>query len=216
MVVSRATIGWESLLNTNAPAECSLKAALFTTYDPADERFLAENLLPVFLKLSRDSECEGVERQYFLLELDRRLKQLHDRIIVVSSASREEPGDSVERNNGAYGWIWRSIRALTVGSKGRAVQHAKLWILHWGADEDGCEYLEVVVSSANLTRSAFKNQIQAVWRACIELRRTSSKSRLDSWGVLPEFIRELGSSAGDGPRVDLFGSFYRVRTAQKG
>ena len=29
--------GWESLLQTDAPRSCSLKAALFTTYDRGDE-----------------------------------------------------------------------------------------------------------------------------------------------------------------------------------
>lgn len=39
---------WESLLRTDAPAGSVLKAALFTTYDRADERLLAEHLLPCF------------------------------------------------------------------------------------------------------------------------------------------------------------------------
>ena len=113
--------------------------------------------------------ARAAERQYFLLELDQRLKQLHDHLVVVSSTAREEPADAEEGESGTYGWIWRSIRHLTVGRRGRAVQHAKLWLLHWVADEDGVEYLEIVVSSANLTRAAFKGQLQAAWRACIEL-----------------------------------------------
>ena len=196
---------WESLLHTDAPQKCSLKAALFTTYDRADERLLAEHLLPLLLKLSREPDGEGAERQYFLLELDSRLKQLHDHLVVVSSTAREEPGDAEEGESGTYGWIWRSIRPLTVGSHGKAVQHAKLWLLHWGAaDEDGVEYLELVVSSANLTRAAFKGQMQAAWRACIELRPQRSKARLDGWGVLPDFLRELAASAGDDERLTPF------------
>ena len=181
--MSSAEFGWESLLHTDAPPACSLKAALFTTYDRADERLLAEHLLPLLLKLSREPDGEGVERQYFLLELDRRLKQLHDHLIVVSSTVREEPGDAEEGESGTYGWIWRSIRHLTVGSHGKAVQHAKLWLLHWGAaDADGVEYLEIVVSSANLTRAAFKGQLQAAWRACIELHPQRSKATARSLG----------------------------------
>jgi len=203
--MSSAEFGWQSLLLTDAPPACWLKAALFTTYDRADERLLAEHLLPLLLKLSREPDGEGVERQYFLLELDRRLKQLHDHLIVVSSTVREEPGDAEEGESGTYGWIWRSMRHLTVGSRGKAVQHAKLWLLHWGAaDADGVEYLEIVVSSANLTRAAFKSQLQAAWRACIALDPKPSKARLARWGVLPEFLRELAASAGEDERLTPF------------
>src|SRR5947209_7580732 len=113
-------LGWESLLYTDAPPPCALWGALFTAYDRADERLLAEHLLPLLLKVGREPDGEGAERQYFLLELDRRLKQLHDRLVVVSSTAREEPGEADE-DGGAYEWIWRSIRHLTVGRHGRAV-----------------------------------------------------------------------------------------------
>jgi hypothetical protein len=203
--MSSAEFGWQSLLHTDAPSACSLQAALFTTYDRADDRLLAEHLLPLLLKLSREPDGEGAERQYFLLELDRRLKQLHDRLVVVSSTAREEPGDAEDGESGTYGWIWRSIRHLTVGSRGKAVQHAKLWLLHWGAtDADGVEYLEIVVSSANLTRAAFKGQLQAAWRACIELGPKRSEARLDRWGVLPEFLRELAVQSGEDDRLEPF------------
>ena len=196
--MGNVTFSWESLLSTDAPKGCSLKAALFTTYDRAEERFLAEHLLPFLLRLCREPGGEGAERQYFLLELDRRLKQLHDRLVVVSSTTREEPGESIEAESGTYGWIWRSIRQLTVGSRDKAVQHAKLWLLHWGAaDDNGVEYLELVVSSANLTTAAFRGQLQGVWRACMELHPQRSEVRLGRWGILPEFLRELGNSAGD-------------------
>jgi len=203
--MSSAEFGWESLLHTDAPSGCSLKAALFTTYDRADGRLLVEHILPLLLKLSREPDGEGAERQYFLLELDRRLKQLHDHLVVVSSTAREEPGGAEEAESGTYGWIWRSIRHLTVGSRGKAVQHAKLWLLHWGAaDKDGVEYLEIVVSSANLTRAAFKGQLQAAWRACIQLRPQRSEARLARWGMLPEFLRELAVSAGEDWRLAPF------------
>ena len=203
--MSSAEFGWESLLHTNAPSTCSLKAALFTTYDRADERFLVEHLLALLLKLNREPEGEGKERQYFLLELDRRLKQLHDRLVVVSSTAREEPTEGGKDESGAYGWIWRSIRNLTVGSRRKAVQHAKLWLLHWGAaNDEGDEYVEIVVSSANLTRAAFTGQIQSAWRTCLKLNPRGSKDRLASWGVLPDFLRELFASAGDDERLTPF------------
>jgi hypothetical protein len=201
--MSSAEFGWESLLHTDAPSAYSLKAALFTTYDRADERLLAEHLLPLLLKVGHEPESEGAERQYFLIELDERLKKLHDRLVVVSSTAREEPGDAEEGQTGTYGWMWRSIRHLTVGSQGKAVQHAKLWLLHWGAADD-VEHLEIVVSSANLTRAAFKGQLQAAWRVCIKLHPQRSKERLHRWGVLPEFLRKLAASSGEDGRLDSF------------
>ncbi len=194
--MSSLEFGWESLLDTDAPQGCSLKAALFTTYDGADERLLVEHLLPLLLKLGHESESEGKERQYFLLELDRRLKELHDRLVVVSSTVREEDAEPHEGDSSTYGWIWRSIRHLTVGSQRKAVQHAKLWLLHWGAaDAGGSEFLEVVVSSANLTMSAFKGQVQAAWRACVELEPRKADARLRTWGILPDFLGALADSA---------------------
>jgi hypothetical protein len=203
--MNNADFGWESLLHTDAPPACWLQAALFTTYDRADERLLAEHLLPLLLGVSREPDGEGAERQYFLLELDRRLKQLHDRLVVVSSTAREEPGDAKEGDSATYDWIWRSVRHLFVGKLGKAVQHAKVWLLHWGApDGDGIERLEIVVSSTNLTRAAFRQQLQAAWRACLELHAQPSEARLRRWGVLPEFLRELAAQAGDGHRLDTF------------
>ena len=35
--MNSAEFGWQSLLHTDAPSACSLKDALFTTYDRADE-----------------------------------------------------------------------------------------------------------------------------------------------------------------------------------
>jgi hypothetical protein len=120
-------------------------------------------------------------------------------------AVRDEPGEPAQGADGTYGWIWRSIRPLTVGRRRHAVQHAKLWLFHWGAkDEAGVEYLEIVVSSTNLTRAAFKDQIQAAWRACIELHPLHSESRLHGWGILPAFLRELAASAGDDSRLAPF------------
>ena len=198
-------LGWESLLHSDAPQGCVLQAALFTTYDRADERLLVENILPSLLKLNHEPDGEGTERSYFLLELDDRLKKLHDRIVVISSTLREESGNE-EKTGGdnVYSWIWRSIRQLTVGRHGKAVQHAKLWLLHWTQPEEG-EFLEIIVSSANLTSSAFKQQIQAAWRVCLRLQPQRSTIRLNDWGILPDFIRELSlASVGDPDRLDAF------------
>lgn len=193
-----AGIGWESLLLSDAPSSSSLKSALLTTYDRAEERLLAEHLLPLLLRLEHQPDSDRREQQYFLLELDRRLKQLHDKITIISSTQRDEPADIEDTEGMNYRWLWRSIRHMTVGSDQKAVQHAKLWLFHWGAGEDdNVEYLEIVVSSANLTRSAFRGQLQAAWRACVPLHPKPSNARLARWGVLPHFIRALATSSGD-------------------
>ena len=62
--MSNSKFGWESLLHTDAPSACPLKAALFTTYDRADERLLAEHVLPMLLKLSGEPGGEGTERYW--------------------------------------------------------------------------------------------------------------------------------------------------------
>ena len=178
-------IGWESLLTADAPPNARLEAALFTTYERPDERFLVEHFLPALLRTEKDPEGDGIERQYFLLELHKELEQLHDRVVVVSSSAREEPMAEEDHATPAYGWIWRHLRGLVVGHGGKAVQHAKLWILHWRSRE-GHEYIELVVSSANLTRAAFQGQLQAAWRTCIKLQPRPSNDRLTGWESLPE------------------------------
>ena len=97
------------------------------------------------------------------------------------------------------------------------MQHSKLWLLHWGApDEGGAECLEIVVSSTNLTGAAFKGQLQAAWRGCFELSRQRSTPRLGRWGVLPDFLRELARSAGDDARLSPFVELLaRARNAPK-
>lgn len=203
--MSDSGLGWESLLDFDGLDYGELKAALFTTYDQADDRLLAEHLLPVLLKIDRDPHAEGGDKQYYLLELDKKLQNLHGRLTIVSSTVKDEPGEAEEFDDLSYRWLWRSIRCLAVGCNGRAVQHAKLWMLHWGSrNEDENEYLELVISSANLTRQAFKGQIQAAWRVCIALQPKSLQSRLSQWGLLPEFLREMAKSSGDEVSLDRY------------
>ena len=121
---------------------------------------MVEHFLPYFLKLDRGAETEGKERTSFLVELHARLREgLHGQVVVASSTAHEHPWNGEENESTEYGWIWRWIRHLTVGRLGRAVQHAKLWLLHWGADADGVEHLEIVVSSANLTRAGLQRPV---------------------------------------------------------
>jgi hypothetical protein len=196
--------GWATLVKSVAPDGCTLAAGLLTTYDRAEARLLAETLLPEWLKLSHLPGDDATEQTSFALELDDRLKQLHNRIVVVSSNLREQASEeTIAADEGLYPWIWRSIRQLTVGKTGQAVQHAKLWLLHWVHPEGG-QYLEIVVSSANLTRAAFRQQIQAAWRVCLPLAPKSTKVRLSAWGVLPDFMRALAVSCGDDTHLERF------------
>lgn len=196
--------GWVTLIKSVAPDGCALAAGLLTTYDRPEARLLAETLLHDWFKLSHLPGDDATEQTNFALELDDRLKQLHNRIVVVSSNLREQASEeAVAADEGLYPWIWRSIRQLTVGKTGQAVQHAKLWLLHWVHPEGG-QYLEIVVSSANLTRAAFRQQIQAAWRVCLPLAPKSSKARLSAWGVLPDFMRALAVSCGDETYLERF------------
>ena len=201
-MTTNGSLGWASMLDSKAPEGAALLGALFTTYDRADERLLVEDVLPSLLGL-KHGPFDLTDRSFFLLELDERLKKLHDRIVVISSTSRDEPGDDDSAlSSGMYSWIWRSIRQLSVGKNGDAVQHAKLWMLHW--IKDGSEYLEIVVSSCNLTRSAFRHQIQSAWRICLPLLQKPTNTRLKGWGILPEFMRELGTSSGGEIQIERF------------
>lgn len=201
--MSDRAFGWESILHSETPPSATLKGALLTTYDRADERLLAEHLLPFWLKLTREPESEGAERQVFLMELDQHLKRLHGKIVVISSMVRERGDDGTTPGSGDYPWIWRSIRQLSVGRTGDAVQHAKLWLLHW-EEENGDGSIEIVISSANLTMDALKNQIQGVWRAMVPFVKSRTKTRERSWGILPAFLRELAAASGAGELLEQF------------
>lgn len=200
--MSNSTFGWQSLLDSERPESCSLIQALFTTYDQPDSVFLAEQLLPKLFNLDRLPYGEGFERQYFLIGLDAKLKELHNKIVVVSSFVRDEPSKEMAAENRVYGWIWNSIRHLMVGQDRAAVQHAKLWMLHWKNKNTKEQWLEIVISSTNLTGPAFKSQLQAAWTCCVPLENQTSQKRLKSWGVLPSFLDELFKSAGGHPIKD--------------
>src|SRR5262245_31493325 len=128
--------GWRSLLDSlldwEAPPGTRLRAALFTTYDRPDERLLVESLLPQLLGLSREVHGETAERERFFVELVRRLKALRPLPLGVI-ASMPKPADGEERS---YPWLWRCIDRFHVGRDAAAIQHAKLWLLHWSNQEN--------------------------------------------------------------------------------
>jgi len=151
--------------------------------------------------VSRSPTSEGRERQHFLMEMDKALKDRDQDIVIVSSSGRDEPAVAEGEDDTAvtsdYPWVARRLRQYVVGKTGPAVQHAKLWLLHWGSSgPDEPEHLEIVISSANLTRSAFRQQLQGAWRVCLPLTKSPSAARLGAWQVLPAFLDALAQSAG--------------------
>jgi len=117
-------------------------------------------------------------------------------VIVISSTTREEPADTDDAGSGEYGWIWRSIRYLTVGLPWQGRAACETWMLHWGA-------AGVRVSRAGgflckfdaccLQGSVAGRQWEGMHQAPTRNVRTP---RLARWGVLPEFLRELAMSDG--------------------
>ncbi len=98
-----------------------------------------------------------------------------------------------------------TIHHLTDHACNKAIQHAKLWLINReGINNDEPETLEIHVSSANLTRSAFEKQIQSAWRTVITLSKESTESNRKSWGILPVFLEELGKSCGNCELIDYF------------
>jgi Tyrosyl-DNA phosphodiesterase len=171
----------------------SLKAAIFTTFEAPDTAFLVEDFLPEILGLDR--RLSDVSNEYFWAELDDKLKRSN--ITIISSFGKEISND--------YKWLWKYIQNYSTGCNNKAIQHAKLWLIHReGINNDKPETLEIHISSANLTKSAFEKQIQSTWRTVISLSKESAESNRKSWGVLPLFLEELGKSCGNCELIDYF------------
>ena len=165
-----------------------LQEVWMTSFEQPDAGLLVEHIFPSLLGTSYSLSQEFRERNLFFGELGSALMSLHDRITVISSPPRAAREDS------QYPWLWRYVSHFTVGAEGHAVQHAKLWAFHWKVGDK--EHLELYVSSTNLTLSAFKSQLQAGWRATVELEERASSSTRKSWGELVPFLQALGASAG--------------------
>jgi hypothetical protein len=175
-----------------APQGWALQWALVTSYDRPDERLLVEYMLPGLLGITRAAGGEGRERDLFLVEMAEKLERLRGRLAVVSGSAGEE--DPAAR---PYPWLWRLIRHCRVGARGQCSQHAKIWLLHWRDSNRNEEHLQLVVSSANLTLSSFREQLQAAWHCTVRLERRTKASALRSWGVLPLFLKELATHCGE-------------------
>ena len=181
------TPSWDDVLPSPVPGG-RLHEVWMTSFEQPDAGLLVEHLLPSLLGANHSLSQEIQERNLFFGELGSALEVLHDRITVISSRPRGVREDS------QYPWLWRYVSHFTVGAKGHAVQHAKLWAFHWKVGDE--EVLELYVSSTNLTAPAFKSQVQAGRRATLSLGGTSSPSTRRTWGELIPFLDALGASAG--------------------
>ncbi len=182
---------WKHPLPT-PPAGGRLQEAWMTSFEQPDAGLLVEHLLPSLLDTSHSLSQDAQERALFFGELSMALEALRGKITVISSPSRGARGGA------QYPWLWRYVEHFTVGATAHAVQHAKLWVFHWQVGDE--EFLELQVSSTNLTTSAFKGQIQAGWRAVFPLGTKSTVSTQASWGPLVPFLQALGKSAGETAR----------------
>ncbi len=99
--------------------------------------------------MDRSLSQESGERTLFFSDLDSELKWLRGRITIISSPTNGV-GSAAQ-----YPWLWRYVSNFTVGSKSRATQHAKFWAFHWVIGDE--EQLDLYISSANLTRAAFRD-----------------------------------------------------------
>jgi hypothetical protein len=162
-------------------------SALFTTYDPPDATLLVEDLLPLCFKMNRESSSDDVENRFFLADLESELQRRRGNLAIFASAAFL----GAESQH----WIWSHVTRHFVGARGPVVQHAKLVMLQ-RVDETGIEYLEIGVSSMNLTRSALRDQVQAGFRLRVVLSPKPSERNLRRWGMLVPFLQELGSHSG--------------------
>ena len=160
-----------------------------TSFDEPDAGLLVEHLLPSLLGATYSLSQELQERTLFFGELGTALDVLHGRLTVISSPPRSA------RKDAQYPWIWRYVSRFIVGAESRAIQHAKLWAFHWKINDK--DYLELHVSSTNLTTSAFKAQMQAGWHVCLPLGERATQGARGTWGDLVPFLDALGISAGD-------------------
>lgn len=173
---------WHNLTEPLCRRPGRLHRALLTTYGCPDFRFIARRLLPRWLGIDTDPEDQPI---YDVA--------LCDRLGCGEGHSGETPIEII------YG-RGRLGDARTSPSRYQAcfglyetseVQHAKLWMFHRIHDTPPQHTLELCISSCNLTEALFQTQIQAAWRCVVEWDRPASHSQLDTWGVLPTFIKEL-------------------------
>ncbi len=149
---------------------------------------MVEHLLPSLLGANYSLSQQIQERNLFFGELATALEVLHGKLTIISSPPRGP------REDAQYPWLWRYVSHFSVGFDVRVVQHAKLWAFHWKTDVG--EFLELHVSSMNLTTSAFRDQVQAGWHVTLPLGAPAAQNTRKTWGEFVLFLDALGASAG--------------------
>lgn len=189
---------WANVTDGNADIDLDsqVHAALLTTYEPPDGDFLVEEIFPSWFQLDGKKSSDDDTSFAPQVRVMEALKARHGRIAIFSSSAIQ--GESSQH------WIWPQLGRYTVGAKGPVTQHAKLWLLH-RIRGDGSEWLDVRISSTNLTRQALDGQLQSGIRICAFVGSKPSSANLESWGVLEKFLKALGwHSTQDQPVVERF------------
>ncbi len=178
-------------LKSFKPSTRSIKGIFLTTYDAVDTSLLMRRLLPEWLSLKTNFDSSEPGALY-VNEIDGRLGNIPHKVIVSTSPSCI----------GNYPWLHtRHFRILST-AKSELTQHSKLWML-W-VEEDEREFIEICVSSANLTNDSFANQIQIAWRCKISIQAKSSKENRASWGCLDQFLKSLGEDCSGSQEIKPF------------
>ncbi len=190
-----STPDWRDAL-PRPPAGGQLRGLWMTSFEPPDAALLVEHLLPALLGCEQASAGEGPGRTLFLAELALRLAPLRGRLNIITSPTRAGAADA------AYPWLWRHVSHFIVGAQGQCVQHAKFWAMHWQVG--ATQYLDLYVSSTNLSGAAFRSQLQAGWSCRLPLASAQgTPPATAAWSELVDFLSALGRAAGSLARERL-------------
>lgn len=200
---------WSSPIPTQ-PENANLVAALWTSYRPVSPEFLAGDVLPQLVGIVRRENEDMESREWFIAEAMQALAPLKGKLTVITS-----PPISIA-NSQTDAWLWHYVTPFTVGNNGPCTQHAKLWLFHWESKnleqsgksfrDNAKEFLQITVSSTNLTPDAFKNQIQGGWSITLPIKRTGPKPTENTLDTLVKFLSDLGTAAKCMERVDYWNS----------
>lgn len=167
--------------------DSQVHSALLTTYEPPNGDFLIEELFPSWFGLDNKKSSNDDTSFVSQVRVMDALKARRDRIAIFFS--------STPQGEEAKHWVWSHLRTYPVGSTESMTQHSKLWMLH-RIRSDGSEWLDLRVSSTNLTQSALDGQLQSGIRIVAKLDAKPQQENLRSWGILSDFLRELAKHSG--------------------
>jgi hypothetical protein len=167
------------------PEKAILLDAFLTSYQPVSPHFLLRDVLPTLLQLDQGESSDADNDRLFVGAAVAALQKVPEKITIVTSCALPE------ENMASLPWLGSYVDWRMVGSDRDSIQHAKLWLCHWWR-QDG-EYLQITISSTNLTSDAFHGQLQAGWSICLPLAKARRGG--SPHGVLCEFLDALGAAA---------------------